>query len=304
MSQLTGTIDDFGMDTASLAGSLPVRLAAMRAAGFSQAMLNARDLVEHPQGVDAAVGAVRSSGLRVTGLRVQRGFEGLAGPSHAYLADVAKSMLELCAKAGADTLVCVSTASVDGDAQPEALLRDLRKLAMLAVPLGIRIACEALSWGYGTTGYPLVWDIVSRADVSNLGLGLDLLQLLDAGAGSTIDTVQGNLDLLDAQKVFVVQVADVMESPVAAPGMQTPAAAPFRVFPGEGSHSDALAGLVCRLDRLGFRGDYSFDVINADYRQMPPAAVARRGLRAAQWLGENVLRRSVPLPGRMRLRKL
>ena len=49
--------------------------------------------------------------------------------------------------------------------------------------------------------------------------------------------------------------------------------------------------------------DYSFDVINADYRQMPAAAVALRGLRAAQWLGEDVLRRSVPLPGRMRLRK-
>ena len=89
MSQLTGTIDDFGMDSVSLAGSLPVRLAAMRAAGFSQAMLSARDLVEHPQGVDAALDVVRSSGLRVTGLRVQRGFEGLTGPSHAYLTDVA-----------------------------------------------------------------------------------------------------------------------------------------------------------------------------------------------------------------------
>ena len=297
MSQLTGTIDDFGVDAASLAGSLPVRLAALRAAGFSQAMLNARDLVEHPQGIDAALDAVRTSGLRVTGLRVQRGFEGLAGPSQAYLTDVAKSMLELCAKAGADTLVCISTAPAGGYAQQEALLRDLRKLAMLAVPLGIRIACEALSWGHGTTGFPLAWDIVSRADTPNLGLGLDLLTMLDAG------TRQDDLDLLDVQKVFVVQLADVMDDPHEATGVKGTPATPFRVFPGEGGRSDALAGWVRRLDRLGFRGDYSFAVVNEDYRQMPPAAVARRGLRAAQWLGEDVLRRSVPLPGRMRLRK-
>ena len=297
MSQLTGTIEDFGVDAASLAGSLPMRLAALRAAGFSQAMLSARDLVEHPPGIEAAIGAVRSSGLRVTGLRVQRGFEGLTGPSHAYLTDVAKSMLELCTKSGADTLVCVSTAPAGGPAQQEALLRDLRKLAMLAVPLGIRIACQALSWGRGTAGFPLAWDIVSRADAPNLGLGLDLLAMLDAG------TEQDDLDLLDVQKVFVVQLADVMDDPHAAPGTEAAAAAPFRVFPGEGGRSDALAGWVRRLDRLGFRGDYSFEAVNDDYRQMPPAAVARRGLRAAQWLGEDVLRRSVPLPGRMRLRK-
>ena len=299
MSQLTGTIDDFGMDSGSLAGSLPVRLAAMRAAGFSQAMLSARDLVEHPQGVDAALDVVRSSGLRASGLRVQRGFEGLAGPSHAYLTGVAKSMLELCAKAGADTLVCTSTVAAGRYGDDEALLRDLRKLAMLAVPLGIRIACEALSWGRGATGFPLAWDIVSRADVPNLGLGLDLLQMLDTDT----DTARGDLDLLDAQKVFVVQLADMMDGSAAATGTAAAMEPPIHVFPGEGSRSDALAGLVRHLDRLGFRGDYSFDVVNVDYRQMPPAAVALRGLRAAQWLGEDVLRRSVPLPGRMRLRR-
>ena len=77
----------------------------------------------------------------------------------------------------------------------------------------------------------------------------------------------------------------------------------FRVFPGEGVHSTEVAELVRRVDRLGYRGDYSFEVFNDDYQQMPPSAVAQRARRSALWLGEDVLRRSVPLPGAMRLRK-
>jgi sugar phosphate isomerase/epimerase len=76
----------------------------------------------------------------------------------------------------------------------------------------------------------------------------------------------------------------------------------FRVFPGEGVHSEQVAELVTRLDTLGYRGDYSFEVFNDDYQQIPLSAVADRARRSALWLGEEVLRRSVPLPGAMRLK--
>jgi len=76
------------------------------------------------------------------------------------------------------------------------------------------------------------------------------------------------------------------------------------VFPGEGVHSDALADVVTRLDRIGYRGDYSFEVFNDDYQQMPPSTVAARARRSALWLGEDVLRRSVPLPASLRLRRV
>jgi sugar phosphate isomerase/epimerase len=77
MNPLQGTIDDFGMDTISLAGPLEAKLQAVRAAGFGQIMLSARDIVGHPDGLEAAVQAVRASGLRVTGFQVLRDFEGL-----------------------------------------------------------------------------------------------------------------------------------------------------------------------------------------------------------------------------------
>ena len=56
-----------------------------------------------------------------------------------------------------------------------------------------------------------------------------------------------------------------------------------------------LARLVTALDGLGYRGDCSFEVFNDDYQQLPLPMVAERARRAAVWLAEDVLRRSVPL---------
>jgi 4-hydroxyphenylpyruvate dioxygenase len=46
----------------------------------------------------------------------------------------------------------------------------------------------------------------------------------------------------------------------------------------------------------GYRGDVSFEVFNADHVQLRPSFVAARARRAAEWLGEEVLQRPVPLP--------
>ena len=140
-------LENFGMDTVSLAGSLEARLRAVREAGFSQIMLSARDLVEYPAGEAAAIAAVRGSGLRVTGFQVLRDFEGLPSDLHAYKLDVAKAMLTMCRALGSKLLLVCSSTSAHAAGDPEVLARDLRKLAMLAVPLDIRIAYEALSWG-------------------------------------------------------------------------------------------------------------------------------------------------------------
>ena len=105
-------IGDFGMDTISLAGTLPQKLAAIKGAGFSQVMLMARDLVGHAEGLADAVRVVKESGLRVTGFQVLRDFEGLSGHLHEYKIDVAKSMLEMCHSVGAKVLlVCSSTST-------------------------------------------------------------------------------------------------------------------------------------------------------------------------------------------------
>lgn len=297
MSHYSGNIDDFGMDTISLAGPLEAKLKAVRSAGFSQIMLAAKDIVGHPDGMEAAVAAVRASGLRVTGFQVLRDFEGLSGHLHDYKMDIAKSMLDMCHALDCRLLLVCSSTSVHATDETATLVKDLRKLAMLAIPMNIKIAYEALSWGRVINEFPQAWDIICQADMPNLGLGFDSYHMF------ATNTSLDELDILDPDKIFLVQLADFMWTEIKSVEERIATARHFRVFPGEGVHSEALATLVTRLHGLGYRGDYSFEVFNDDYQQMPLPAVAERAWRSALWLGEDVLRRSVPLPNQMRLKR-
>jgi len=297
MTQRSGFFDDFGMDTITLAGSLDAKLAAMREAGFTQVMLKAGDIVGHPGGVDAAVVVVRASGLRVTGFQVLRDFEGLSGHLHDYKVDIAKGMLEMARAVGAPLLLACSSTSQHASADPELIARDLRKLAMLAVPMGIKVAYEGLSWGRTINEFTSAWEVVQRADAPNLGLGFDSYHAL------ATQTALDDLKLVDPRKIFLVQLADFMWQDVRTVEERISTARTFRVFPGEGVHSRQVAELVLRLDAMGYRGDYSFEVFNDDYQQLPLPTVAARARASAEWLGEQVLRRSVPLAGRLRLRQ-
>jgi hypothetical protein len=45
---------------------------------------------------------------------------------------------------------------------------------------------------------------------------------------------------------------------------------------------------------MGYRGDYSFEVFNDDYRQLPLSMVAERARLAVKWIDGVVSRRSLP----------
>jgi sugar phosphate isomerase/epimerase len=289
-SNTMGMLDRFGMDTITLAGPLEAKLDAMVQAGFTQVMLSARDIVGHPGGVGAAVKAVDASGLRPTGFQVLRDFEGLSGHLHDYKVDIAKSMLEMCQALGSKVLLACSSTSRHASDDLDLIAKDLRKLAMLALPLGIKVAYEGLSWGRTINEFTTAWDVVCRADCPNLGLGIDSFHIFAA------KTDLAAIEEVDASQIFLVQLSDFMwnETPTFEDRMTT--ARTFRVFPGEGVHSDALADLVLKLDNIGYRGDYSFEVFNDDYQQLPLPTVAQRARRSALWLREDVMHQAVPLP--------
>ena len=63
---------------------------------------------------------------------------------------------------------------------------------------------------------------------------------------------------------------------------------------GCGKSATALA--LLRLARLGYTGDYSLDVSNDDYAQLPAEHVAAQARQSAGWLNDDVLHRAAPLP--------
>ncbi|MES2613351.1 MAG: sugar phosphate isomerase/epimerase family protein [Pseudomonadota bacterium] len=288
-------VADFGMDTISLAGPLEAKLAAVKAAGFGQIMLAARDLVGHPEGVDAAVHAVRSSGLRVTGFQVLRDFEGLSGHLHSYKVDIAQQMILMARALGTRVLLACSSTSLHATDDPAAIARDLRKLAMLALPHGIRIAFEGLSWGRHINEVHQAWAAVQLADCPNLGLAIDSYHQF--ATSTPLEALEG----VDPERIYLVQLSDFMWQETRTVQERIDTARHFRVFPGEGVHSQALVELVRKLDGMGYRGDYSFEVFNDDYQQLPLPYVAGRAWNSAVWLAEGVLQRAVPLPGHLRL---
>lgn len=289
-------IQGFGMDTITLAGPLKAKLKAMREAGFEQVMLKANDVVGHPDGLEAAVAEVKASGLRGTGFQVLRDFEGLSGHLHEYKVDIAKSMLQMCAALDCKVLLACSSTSTHATQDLDQIAKDLRKLAMLAIPLGIKIAYEGLSWGRTVNEFTTAWDVVCRADCPNLGLGIDSFHIVAA------KTPLEEIDYLDPTKIFLVQLADFMWQETKSFEERMATARTFRVFPGEGVHSEELVELVLKLDRLGYSGDYSFEVFNDDYQQMPLPMVCERARKSALWLSEDVLRRSTPLPNALKLK--
>ncbi|HXX82759.1 MAG TPA: TIM barrel protein [Casimicrobiaceae bacterium] len=289
--------NDFGIDTVSLAGSLESRLASARQAGFTQIMISAADIVGHPSGAAGAVRAVREAGLRVTGLEALRDFEGLTGQLHAYKLDVAKSMLEVCSQLGGSLLLVEASTSTHANASLDAIARDLRKLAVLAIPMGIRIAYKGLSWSRTVKDFSAAGEVVFRADCPNLGVAIDAFDVIASGV--PLDDLEG----IDPDEIFLVQLSDYLWPEIRSAEEQAATATHSRVFPGEGAHSEEIAKLITKLDEIGYYGDYSFDVYNDDFLQMPPEAVADRARRAAEWLGETVLRRSLPVPNMERLRR-
>ena len=281
-------IDHFGMDTITLAGPLEAKLRAVQGAGFTQVMLNAGDLVGHPDGEDASVRTVRGSGLRVTGFQVLRDFEGLSGHLHAYKVDVAKAMLQMCRALGSTVLLACSSTSAHATGEREALVRDLRKLALLAVPFGIRIAYEALSWGRHVNLLTHAWEIVRVGDRPNLGLCIDSYHVL--AHNTELDAI----DAIDVRKVFLVQLSDFLWQETRSREDRIETARHYRVFPGEGVHSREVGALVRKLDDRGYHGDFSFEVFNDDYKQLPLPMVAARARRSVKWLVGQVSRRSLP----------
>jgi sugar phosphate isomerase/epimerase len=218
-----------------------------------------------------------------------RDYEGLAGTLHEYKIDVAKNMLRICQAVRAPVLMVCSSTSRHASGDIGVIARDLAKLANLAVPLGVRIAYEALSWGRHVNDYRTSWEIVDMANHSNLGVVIDNYHIL--ANGSSLE----DLDEIPGHKIAMVQLSDFMWREIRGPEERIETARHLRVFPGEGEHSQELSKIVRRLYRAGYTGDYSFEVFNDDYLQMPLDVVAQRARQSAKWVTDQVLRRSLQI---------
>jgi 2-keto-myo-inositol isomerase len=264
----------FAMNTNTLAGTLEEKLRAVKAAGFGAIVLSGADLVGHPDGVDVAVDVVTGSGLKVSAFQRLHDFEGLSGHMLDYKIDIARSLFDMMRSVDAPLLIVASTTSPHASGDPRKIAEDLAMLGTLAALPGIRIAYGALAWGRWVNEYTSAWEAVKLADHANVGLAIDSFHVLARG------TSRESFDAIPGDRIFLVQLSDYLWD--LDDLIET--ARHRRVFPSEGNHNVAIVDLVGRIERAGYRGDYSFDVVNDDYAHLPAPAVAARGRKAAMWL--------------------
>src|SRR5256884_7764830 len=261
----------FAMNTNPLAGTLEEKLRAVKGAGFGAIVLSGADLVGHRDGVEEAVELVTGSGLKVAAFQMLHDCEGLSGHMLDYKIDIARSLFDMMRSVGAPLLIVASTTSPHASGDPRKIAEDLAMLGSLAALPGICIAYGALSWGRWVNEYTSAWEAVKLTNHANVGLAIDSFHVLARG------TTREPFDAIPGDRIFLVQLADYLWD--LDDLIET--ARHRRVFPSEGNHNVAIVDLVGRIERAGYRGDYSFDVVNDDYAHLPAAAVGPPGPKAA-----------------------
>lgn len=279
--------NDIAIDITTLSGSFTGRLRAVESAGFFRVLLSSKDLVNHPQGVAQAVNDLKALRLEVVALRGLNDCNASTPEHRRFKAEMARATLDLCNAVQAPLFLAPYHDDFTSEqSQSHQRIEDLRRLALLAIPRNVRIAYEPSS--LGSDVLPSTLDVVRQVDMPNLGLSLNLLDVL-----GQVD-MQFSDEPETLRLVYLLRAGD--ELPIATCNTRG-ACGGTRVFPGEGLRREGIAECARALDRLGYRGPWAFDVDHPDYACVCAGVAARRGAHSARWLAEDVLRRSVPLPG-------
>ena len=298
----SGNIDDFGMDTITLAGP-----AGGQAGGHARGRLHAGDAdgARHRR-------PPRRHGRRGAGGARQRparhrlpGAARLRRPVAATCTTTRwtspRRMLEMCAALGVPRAAGLL---VDQPRTPAAtsmrMARDLRKLAMLALPLGIKVAYEGLSWGRTVNEFTTAWDVVlpRRLRQPRPGHRFVPRRLPPRPRWTTWTLLDPRQDLPGAAGRL-----HVAGDPHGR-GAHRPPRAPSACSPARACTASSWPSWCCALDAHGLPRRLQLRGLQ---RRLPADAAAHGGRARAPrrplWLAEDVLRRSVPLPNQMRLRQ-
>ncbi|MGI2034563.1 bifunctional sugar phosphate isomerase/epimerase/4-hydroxyphenylpyruvate dioxygenase family protein [Rhizobium panacihumi] len=266
--------------TVSISGEFPEKLAAIAAAGFDGVEIFENDFLAF-DGSPADVGRmVRNHGLEITLFQPFRDFEGMPEPLRSRTFDRAERKFDIMQELGTDlVLVCsnVSPVSLGGIDRAAA---DFHALGERAAKRGLRVGYEALAWGKHINDHRDAWEIVRRADHTNIGIILDSFHTLSR----KIDI--NSIRSIPKDKIFIVQLAD-------APLIEMDLlywSRHFRNMPGEGDLP--VSDFTAAIAATGYNGYLSLEIFNDQFRGGSPKAIAADGHRSLIYLGDQVRRKT------------
>ena len=266
----------WSMATVCLGGTLEAKLAALSKAGFRAVELFENDLTFFNGPPSAVRRMAEDLGLTIVALQPMRDFEGMPEPARQRNFERAERKFDLMQELGVNLLCLCSNVSPEALGDPERSAHDLAELADRAGKRGLRIGYEALAWGLHVRDWMQAWDLVNRADRSNLGIVLDSFH-----ACVRHNPIAPMADL-PGDKIALVQVAD-------APGLlMDPLALSrhHRCFPGQGDFP--VDDFIKACLATGYRGPVSLEIFNDQFRGALPGQIALDGMRSLEACAERL----------------
>jgi 4-hydroxyphenylpyruvate dioxygenase len=270
--------------TVSLGGTLEAKLQAAVRAGFRVVEIFENDLTffnGRPRDIRKMT---QDLGLDIIALQPMRDFEAMPEPLRQLNFDRAERKFDLMSELGTSLLCLCSTVAAEAIDDPERVSADLAELADRAAQRNFRIGYEALAWGRHTKDWMTAWEHVERANKPNLGIVLDSFHAC----------VRGNplppLAEIPADKIALVQIADapaILMDPLSL-------SRHHRCMPGQGDWP--MLDYTRSILATGYDGPISLEIFNDQFRGASTAQVAMDGMRALQWLGEQLGREPAPTP--------
>lgn len=273
--------------TVCLSGTLPEKLHAIAATGFTDVEIFESDLIAY-HGSPADVRKLCDDlGLRIITVQPFRDFEGYDEPRRAKTFDRAERKFDLLQTLGADLLFVCSSVSPEAHGGIERLAADFHELGERAAKRGLRAGFEALAWGRFVNDYRDAWEIVRRANHPSVGLILDSFHVLARG------TELRSMASIPADRVFFVQIADAPKLDLDYLSWSRH----WRCMPGQGELD--LSGFMDALGEMNYRGPLSLEIFNDRFRAGSARSVAVDGRRSLIALIDDASKRAGRPLGRM-----
>jgi len=264
--------------TVSISGNLREKLEAIAAAGFDGIEIFEQDFLAH-DGSPKEVGAmVRDHGLEIMLFQPFRDFETLPEPFRGKAFDRAERKFDVMQELGTELVLICSSVHPKALGGIERAADDLHELGERAAKRDLRIGYEALAWGRHVNDHRDAWEIVRRANHSNVGLIVDSFHTL----GRKLDP--NSLRSVPGDKIFFVQLAD-------APAIEMDLlywSRHFRNMPGEGDLD--VTGFMQAVMATGYSGPISLEIFNDMFRGGNTRQLARDGYRSLIDLMDQVAR--------------
>ncbi|MGL4811502.1 MAG: bifunctional sugar phosphate isomerase/epimerase/4-hydroxyphenylpyruvate dioxygenase family protein, partial [Beijerinckiaceae bacterium] len=272
--------------TVCVSGNLQEKLEAIAAAGFRAVEIFENDLIAFPGSPTDVRRMCADLGLSIITCQPFRDFEGMPDARRQRTFDRAERKFDLLAELGTDLLFVCSNVSPESQGGIGRLADDFAALGERAAKRAMRVGFEALAWGRHVHDYRDAWEIVRRADRTNVGIILDTFHI----QSRAIDLKP--IANLPKEKIFFVQVAD-------APLLQMDYLSwsrHWRCMPGQGEFD--LAAFMDRLAETGYDDYLSLEIFNDRFRAGSARSVALDGHRSLIWLMDQATQnRGKPLSG-------